>query len=68
MQEKPLTVEKDEALSVLVNMGYPFEEALTAIDKCGAYTLLYNCYSYMLLTLFMFLISFSSVFSHYQQH
>ncbi|KAL2662296.1 hypothetical protein AAZV13_02G032400 [Glycine max] len=33
--EKPLTVEKDEALSVLVNMGYPFEEALTAIDKCG---------------------------------
>ncbi|KAK7407250.1 hypothetical protein VNO78_08992 [Psophocarpus tetragonolobus] len=36
--EKPLTLEKDETLSKLVNMGYTFEEALTAIDKCGPKT------------------------------
>ncbi|KAJ1399486.1 SAM-dependent methyltransferase DRM [Sesbania bispinosa] len=33
--ENTFTIEKDETLSILVNMGYPLEEALVAIDKCG---------------------------------
>ncbi|KAK7307226.1 hypothetical protein VNO77_40097 [Canavalia gladiata] len=33
--EHPFTLEKDETLSILVNMGYPFEEALIAMDKCS---------------------------------
>ncbi|KAL2347329.1 hypothetical protein Fmac_001329 [Flemingia macrophylla] len=33
--ENPFSSEKDETLSILVNMGYSFDEALTAIDKCG---------------------------------
>ncbi|XP_027362823.1 DNA (cytosine-5)-methyltransferase DRM2-like [Abrus precatorius] len=33
--ENPLGLEKDETLSILVDMGYPLEEALSAMDKCG---------------------------------
>ncbi|KAK7367856.1 hypothetical protein VNO80_09875 [Phaseolus coccineus] len=33
--EKPSTEENDEILSVLVDMGYAFEDASTAIDKYG---------------------------------
>ncbi|XP_027915302.1 DNA (cytosine-5)-methyltransferase DRM2-like [Vigna unguiculata] len=33
--EKPSTGENDEILSILVDMGFTFEEACTAIDKCG---------------------------------
>lgn len=29
-------LEKDETLSMLVDMGYTVEEALIAMDKCGA--------------------------------
>ncbi|KAL1317178.1 DNA (cytosine-5)-methyltransferase DRM2-like [Arachis ipaensis] len=35
IEEDAFTSEKDETLSILVNMGYPFKEALIAIDKCG---------------------------------
>ncbi|MED6197277.1 hypothetical protein PIB30_055250, partial [Stylosanthes scabra] len=34
-EEDTFTSEKDEALSILVNMGYPFKDALIAIDTCG---------------------------------
>ncbi|CAJ1931448.1 unnamed protein product [Sphenostylis stenocarpa] len=33
--ENPSTEENDETLSILIDMGYPFEDALIAIDKCG---------------------------------
>ncbi|ESW29435.1 hypothetical protein PHAVU_002G070300 [Phaseolus vulgaris] len=33
--EKPSTEENDEILSILVDMGYAFEDASTAIDKYG---------------------------------
>ncbi|KAG2376578.1 DNA (cytosine-5)-methyltransferase [Vigna angularis] len=33
--EKPSSEENDEILSILVDMGFTFEEACTAIDKCG---------------------------------
>lgn len=36
MQENT-DLDKDETLAILVNMGYPFEEALIAIDKCGKF-------------------------------
>lgn len=32
-------IENDMTLSLLVDMGYHAEEALMAIDKCGAYPL-----------------------------
>ncbi|XP_061356978.1 DNA (cytosine-5)-methyltransferase DRM2-like [Gastrolobium bilobum] len=33
--ENTFTIEKDETLSILVHMGYPLEEALIAVNKCG---------------------------------
>lgn len=34
--------EKEEKLLSLANMGYTVEEASTAMDRCGAYTVLLN--------------------------
>lgn len=44
MQENPSTLEKDETLSILVNMGYAIEEALTATDKCGTVIYVINTF------------------------
>lgn len=63
MQDNTFTFERDETLSVLVDMGYPFKEALIAIEKCGACNalllLFYHIVSY-LSTLFYFKIPLSS--------